>query len=65
MMAALIATMLLTLAPRDSIHVRVLAMTDFHGALESRTYPSTGGRLVGGAAARLYLSLKRLTAFCR
>ena len=53
MMATLLAAMLLTLAPlapQDSIHVRVLAMTDFHGALESRTYPWTEGRLVGGAA---------------
>lgn len=50
MTATLLAAMLLTLAPQDSIHVRVLAMTDFHGALESRTYPWTEGRLVGGAA---------------
>ncbi len=49
-MAPLLVTLLLALAPQDSIHVRVLAMTDFHGALESRTYPSTRGRLVGGAA---------------
>ena len=50
MIANLLAAMLLTLATQDSIHVRVLAMTDFHGALESRTYPWTEGRLVGGAA---------------
>ena len=50
MVATLLAAMLLTLAPQDSIHIRVLAMTDFHGALESRTYPWTEGRLVGGAA---------------
>ena len=49
-MAPLLVTLLLALAPQDSIHVRVLAMTDFHGALESRTYPWTDGRLVGGAA---------------
>ena len=50
MMATLLTALLLALAPQDSIHVRVLAMTDFHGALESRTYPWTEGRLVGGAA---------------
>ena len=49
-MAPLLVTLLLALAPQDSIHIRVLAMTDFHGALESRTYPWTNGRLVGGAA---------------
>ena len=49
-MGPLLVTLLLSLAPQDSIHVRVLAMTDFHGALESRTYPWTNGRLVGGAA---------------
>jgi len=45
MMATLLAAMLLTLAPlapQDSIHVRVLAMTDFHGALEPRTIPGPG-----------------------
>ena len=49
-MAPLLLTLLLALAPQDSMHVRVLAMTDFHGALESRTYPWSQGRLVGGAA---------------
>ena len=41
---------MLTLVSQDSLHIRVLAMTDFHGALESRTYPGTGQRLLGGAA---------------
>jgi len=31
-------------------HVRVLAMTDFHGALESRPDPSGGDRRLGGVA---------------
>lgn len=35
---------------QEVVHVRVLAMTDFHGALESRPDPRGGGRLVGGAA---------------
>ena len=49
-MTTLLTALLLTLAPQDSVHVRVLAMTDFHGALESRTYPTTGERLLGGVA---------------
>ena len=32
------------------VHVRVLAMTDFHGALESKVYPGSGDRALGGAA---------------
>jgi 2',3'-cyclic-nucleotide 2'-phosphodiesterase (5'-nucleotidase family) len=35
----------------DSLHVRVLATHDLHGALQPQTYPWSGGRLVGGAAA--------------
>ena len=34
----------------QAVHIRVLAMTDFHGALESKVYPGTGDRLLGGAA---------------
>jgi 2',3'-cyclic-nucleotide 2'-phosphodiesterase (5'-nucleotidase family) len=34
----------------DSILLRVLAITDFHGALESRVWSWSGGRAVGGAA---------------
>ena len=39
MMATLLAAMLLTLAPQDSIDVRVLAMTDFHGAPQPFAIP--------------------------
>ena len=49
-MTTLLTALLLTLPPQDSVPIRVLAMTDFHGALESRTYPATGERLLGGAA---------------
>src|SRR5437773_2403070 len=36
---------------RDSTLLRVLAINDFHGALEARTWPWSNGRPVGGAAA--------------
>jgi 2',3'-cyclic-nucleotide 2'-phosphodiesterase (5'-nucleotidase family) len=36
---------------RDSTVLRVLAINDFHGALEARTWPWSNGRSVGGAAA--------------
>ncbi len=45
-----VALAFVTTASEDSVHVRVLAMTDFHGALDSRTSPETGDRLLGGAA---------------
>src|SRR5436309_163609 len=35
----------------DSTVLRVLAINDFHGALEARSWPWSGGRAVGGAAA--------------
>jgi 2',3'-cyclic-nucleotide 2'-phosphodiesterase / 3'-nucleotidase / 5'-nucleotidase len=35
----------------DSTLLRVLAITDFHGALASRAWPWSGSREVGGAAA--------------
>ncbi|MGE5761320.1 MAG: 5'-nucleotidase C-terminal domain-containing protein [Gemmatimonadota bacterium] len=35
----------------DSTVLRVLAITDLHGALESRVWPWSEGRAVGGAAA--------------
>ncbi len=35
----------------DSTLLRVLAINDFHGALEPRVWPWSGGRPVGGAAA--------------
>src|SRR2546427_9604139 len=41
-------------AALDTAHrtvLRVLAINDFHGALEGRTWPWSAGRSVGGAAA--------------
>ncbi|MGE0553776.1 MAG: bifunctional UDP-sugar hydrolase/5'-nucleotidase [Gemmatimonadales bacterium] len=51
------------LAPADSIVLRVLATTDFHGALEARVFPWSQGRMVGGIAALKALS-DSLTAQC-
>src|SRR2546428_5110713 len=39
------------LIQRDSTVLRVLALNDFHGALEARSWPGSGGEGVGGAAA--------------
>src|SRR2546426_10658592 len=39
------------LIQRDSTVLRVLALNDFHGALEARSWPWSHGRAVGGAAA--------------
>ncbi len=36
---------------RDSTVLRVLAINDFHGALEARAWPWSNGKPVGGAAA--------------
>lgn len=36
---------------RDSTLLRVLAINDFHGALEPQVWPWSGGRQVGGVAA--------------
>jgi 2',3'-cyclic-nucleotide 2'-phosphodiesterase (5'-nucleotidase family) len=63
-MTFLLTTLLLVLAPQDSLHVRVLAMNDFHGAIESRTYPWTDGRVVGGAAV-LKAAMDSAEAQCR
>lgn len=38
-------------AATDSTLLRVLAINDFHGALEPQVWPWSAGRLVGGAAA--------------
>ncbi|MGH7548794.1 MAG: 5'-nucleotidase C-terminal domain-containing protein [Gemmatimonadales bacterium] len=40
-----------SLSQKDSTVLRVLAINDFHGALEARPRPWSGGRAVGGAAA--------------
>src|SRR5256712_3907033 len=39
------------LIQRDSTVLRVLAINDFHGALEARAWPWSNGKPVGGAAA--------------
>jgi 2',3'-cyclic-nucleotide 2'-phosphodiesterase (5'-nucleotidase family) len=48
----------------DTLRLRVLAINDFHGALEPQVWPWSGGRLVGGAAA-LKAWFDRLAAACR
>jgi 2',3'-cyclic-nucleotide 2'-phosphodiesterase (5'-nucleotidase family) len=48
----------------DSTLLRVLAINDFHGALESRRHTWSGGRPVGGAAA-LKAALDSAAAECR
>lgn len=50
MILPLLTAALFAVPAQDSVHVRVLAMTDFHGALESRASRSQDGRLLGGAA---------------
>ena len=50
MLASLLAALTLA-APADSILLRVLAMTDFHGALLPRVYRWSDQRPVGGIAA--------------
>ncbi len=47
----------------DSTLLRVLAITDFHGALAARIWPWSGGRPVGGSAA-LKVWLDRLARDC-
>src|SRR6266545_36564 len=49
---------------QDSTVLRVLAINDFHGALEARPWPWSGGRLVGGAAV-LKPWLDSLARACR
>src|SRR5689334_153349 len=53
-------------APRpDSTMLRVLAMNDFHGALEPQVWPWSGGRQVGGAAAlKPWLDSLARACFC-
>src|SRR5881296_4165653 len=49
---------------RDRPLLRVLAINDFHGALEPQVWPWSGGRAVGGAVA-LKSWLDSLTRTCR
>src|SRR3989454_1121750 len=49
---------------RDRPLLRVLAINDFHGALEPQVWPWSGGRAVGGAVA-LKSWLDSLTPTCR
>jgi 2',3'-cyclic-nucleotide 2'-phosphodiesterase (5'-nucleotidase family) len=48
----------------DTLRLRVLAINDFHGALEPQVWPWSGGRPVGGAPA-LKAWFDRLAAACR
>lgn len=48
--------------PATGPHVRIVALNDFHGALEAR--PDSSGRLRGGAA-QLATAVKRAVAECR
>jgi 5'-nucleotidase len=58
-----LAAVLALLAPADSVLLRVLAIGDFHGALEPRVDPRSG-RLQGGIAA-LKTTMDALAADCR
>ena len=51
-------------AGADSTLLRILAINDFHGALEPRVYGWSGGRPIGGAAA-LKATLDSAAARCR
>jgi 2',3'-cyclic-nucleotide 2'-phosphodiesterase (5'-nucleotidase family) len=51
MLGPLLAAAALLAAPADSILLRVLTTSDFHGALEPRVTPWSAGRPVGGLAA--------------
>ena len=59
----LAAALLPSSGARDSIRLRVLAINDFHGALESRVQAWSNRRPVGGAAA-LAGMMDRLQAEC-
>lgn len=59
----LAAALLPSSGARDSIRLRVLAINDFHGALESRVQAWSNRRPVGGAAA-LAGMMDRLAAEC-
>jgi 2',3'-cyclic-nucleotide 2'-phosphodiesterase (5'-nucleotidase family) len=50
-------------AGADSTVLRILAINDFHGALESRVYGWSNGRPIGGAAA-LAATLDSAAARC-
>src|SRR5690349_13356448 len=59
----LVAALAPSQGPRDSIRLRVLAINDFHGALDARVASWSNGRPVGGAAA-LAGMMDRLQAEC-
>ena len=60
--AALLATVLTARA--DSTLLRILAINDYHGALETRQYSWSNGRPVGGASA-LKATLDSARSACR
>jgi 2',3'-cyclic-nucleotide 2'-phosphodiesterase/3'-nucleotidase/5'-nucleotidase len=54
-----------TVSRPDSMLLRVLAINDFHGALEPQVWPWSGGRPVGGAAAlKPWLDSLARVCFC-
>src|SRR5256886_8930929 len=54
-----------TVPRRDSTVLRVLAINDFHGALEPQVWPWSDGRPVGGAAAlKPWLDSLARVCFC-
>jgi 2',3'-cyclic-nucleotide 2'-phosphodiesterase/3'-nucleotidase/5'-nucleotidase len=54
-----------TVSRPDSTLLRVLAINDFHGALEPQVWPWSGGRPVGGAAAlKPWLDSLARVCFC-
>lgn len=62
--AALSAPTFGLVPPPDTLRLRVLAINDFHGALEPQVWPWSAGRPVGGAAA-LKAWFDRLAVACR
>ena len=62
-LAALVACSAGPPADPGSLHLRVVATHDFHGALRPTTYPWSNGRPVGGAAA-LKTVVDRAEAAC-
>jgi 2',3'-cyclic-nucleotide 2'-phosphodiesterase (5'-nucleotidase family) len=64
-MITLAVALLLSTFPQDSLHLRVLATHDFHGALLARPYEWSAGRPIGGAAALgAYIARRREECEC-
>lgn len=64
-MITLAVALLLSTLPQDSLHLRVLATHDVHGALLARPYEWSAGRPIGGAAALgAYITRRREECEC-